>query len=237
MPGASPPAPLRLCLRGTGCRREGAIPRRGLAPGGADAAGGAGMPGGGLTGWLPVCPTFTVLSAPIPPTPFPAGRGRIIVFLCKGLRPLHPRGWVGSGTGGGQGGGDTPAGGLTGWLPVYPAFTVLSAPIPPAPFPSGEGGVPKFISPGASPPAPLRLCLCGTGGGREVVFDRGLARRTGRERWFSTIIIRSGKFWGGRGTLSRVPRRIPVSPRISAPRIPARLAKKKEPPTRGGSGG
>ena len=30
--------------------------------------------------------------APIPPTPFPAGRGRLKVFLCKGLRPLHPRG-------------------------------------------------------------------------------------------------------------------------------------------------
>ena len=26
-----------------------------------------------------------------PPTPFPAGRGRFLVFLCKGLRPLHPR--------------------------------------------------------------------------------------------------------------------------------------------------
>ena len=29
---------------------------------------------------------------PIPPTPFPAGRGRFLVFLCKGLRPLHPWG-------------------------------------------------------------------------------------------------------------------------------------------------
>ena len=31
-------------------------------------------------------------------------------------------------------------GGASGWLPVYPAFTILPAPIPPAPFPSGEGG-------------------------------------------------------------------------------------------------
>ena len=31
-------------------------------------------------------------------------------------------------------------GGLTGRLPFYPAFTILPAPIPPAPFPSGEGG-------------------------------------------------------------------------------------------------
>ena len=100
LPGASPPAPLRLCLCGTGGGWGGGV-RRGACSSSADAAGGGGIPGGGLTGWLPVYPTFTVLSAPIPPAPFPAGRGRIIVFLCKGLRPLHPRGWVGSGTGGG----------------------------------------------------------------------------------------------------------------------------------------
>ena len=42
----------------------------------------------------------------------------------------------------------------------------FAAPIPPTPFPSGEGGDYKLILPGASPPAPLRLCLCGTGGGQ-----------------------------------------------------------------------
>ena len=49
---------------------------------------------------------FSLISCPpspkgkdIPPTPFPAGRGRIIVFLCKGLRPLHPRGLNPGGTG------------------------------------------------------------------------------------------------------------------------------------------
>ena len=57
---------------------------------------------GGLTGWLPVCPALSFPSCPHPPDPLPLrGRGRIVVFLCKGLRPLHPRGWVGSGTGGG----------------------------------------------------------------------------------------------------------------------------------------
>ena len=30
--------------------------------------------------------------SPIPPSPFPAGRGRLKVISCKGLRPLHPRG-------------------------------------------------------------------------------------------------------------------------------------------------
>ena len=50
-------------------------------------------PGGGRRGGsrLPTLP-LVCFSAPIPPTPFPAGRGGIIVFLCKGLRPLHPRG-------------------------------------------------------------------------------------------------------------------------------------------------
>ena len=35
-----------------------------------------------------------------------------------------------------------------------PAFTFFSAPYPPAPFPGGEGGAPKFISPGLRPRHP-----------------------------------------------------------------------------------
>ena len=48
------------------------------------------------------------------------------------------------------------AGGLGGFgrLPALP-LALFFAPIPPPPFPSGEGGDHKFISPGASPPAPL----------------------------------------------------------------------------------
>ena len=45
--------------------------------------------------------------------------------------------------------------------PTLPLPSFLP-PIPPAPFPDGEGGDPKFISPGASPPAPLHLTACGT---------------------------------------------------------------------------
>ena len=38
--------------------------------------------------------------APYPPDPLPRrGRGRPRLFSCKGLRPLHPRGWMGHGTG------------------------------------------------------------------------------------------------------------------------------------------
>ena len=46
------------------------------------------------------------------------------------------------------------------WSPASPAFSFIFCPHPPARarralFPSGEGGDSKFISPGASPPAPL----------------------------------------------------------------------------------
>ena len=58
---------------------------------------------------------------------------------------------------------------LFGRLPALPLALFLP-PISPTPFPGGEGGNYKFISPGASPPAPLRLnpsgacspCRCGT---------------------------------------------------------------------------
>ena len=48
-------------------------------------------PEGGLPFWLPVAPAFSFVFAPIPPTPFPAGKGETKVVFCKGLRPLHPR--------------------------------------------------------------------------------------------------------------------------------------------------
>ncbi len=47
----------------------------------------------------PLTPPLACFPTPIPPPPFPAGRGRFWVFLCKGLRPLHPRGLNGRGTG------------------------------------------------------------------------------------------------------------------------------------------
>ena len=47
---------------------------------------------GGLLSCLPANPAFSFLFAPYPPDPLPRrGRGRFFVFLCKGLRPLHPR--------------------------------------------------------------------------------------------------------------------------------------------------
>ena len=59
-------------------------------------------PGGGacLVCCLPTVP-LACFPAPIPPPALaerssPAGRGRFFVFLCKGLRPLHPRGLGGT---------------------------------------------------------------------------------------------------------------------------------------------
>ena len=57
-------------------------------------------PAGGLPSLPPAAHAFSFDSAPYPPSPLPRrGRGRFLVFLCKGLRPLHPRGWMGRGTG------------------------------------------------------------------------------------------------------------------------------------------
>ena len=71
---------------------------------------------------------------------------------------------------GGKGRTTRPAGGLPGWLPAdlatvvsagaaclrcrlpTPPFACFFAPIPPPPFPSGEGGEYYFISPGATAP-------------------------------------------------------------------------------------
>ncbi len=57
-------------------------------------------PAGGLPCLSPANPAVSLLCfSPHPPAPFPGGEGGILVFLCKGLRPLHPRGWTGRGTG------------------------------------------------------------------------------------------------------------------------------------------
>ena len=58
----------------------------------------AGTRRGRLPFWSPASPAFSFLFCPHPPDPrsqsaLPLrGRGRLKVILCKGLRPLHPRG-------------------------------------------------------------------------------------------------------------------------------------------------
>ena len=54
-------------------------------------------PAGGLPALSPSYPAFRLLFCPHPPDPrsqsaLPGGKGGLKVILCKGLRPLHPRG-------------------------------------------------------------------------------------------------------------------------------------------------
>ena len=100
MQGASPPAPRHQTVYGTdrhchyGTRRGACLfGRRFALP--------LWHPAEGLPSLSPAYPAFSLFVCPHPPTPLPLrGRGRFLVLLCKGLRPLHPRGgWTGRGTG------------------------------------------------------------------------------------------------------------------------------------------
>ena len=117
MQGASPLASPRLNPRGTGslCRcgkLNGGLPRRcRLGECQRHPAGGrrgavacrpcrCGVRRGACLLCRPPTLPLACFSAPIPPAPFPSGEGGDFrLFLCKGLRPLHPQGWTGRSTG------------------------------------------------------------------------------------------------------------------------------------------
>ena len=133
--------------------------------------------GGGLAFLVACLPsTLAFDSAPIPPTPFPAGRGRPRLFQARGFAPCIPgAGWdaalgllVESGLWRGAC--------LLGCLPPLP-LAFASAPIPPSPQPPSrrEGGNQGYFMQGASPLASpglggmrhwvcLRKAGCGGGG-------------------------------------------------------------------------
>ena len=137
-------------------------------------------PAGGLLSLSPAYPAFSLPFRPHPPAPLPLrGRGRLKVILCKGLRPLHPRGLNPGGTclpsrcgarrgacpgvAGSAGVGGTLRGACFLCRPPTPPLACLFAPIPPPPFPSGEGGDLRLFYargfapciPGIKPPAAL----------------------------------------------------------------------------------
>ena len=174
-------------------------PRRGACPVGRLLTLPSRHPAGGLPSLPPVNPAFSLLSFPHPPAPLPSGKGEIFTLFRRGLRPRHP--------------GVKPLAALTvsavhvpggGACPVGCQLTLpsrhpqgacllcrlsplpirhpqggcalphlfflpyhrFSAPIPPPPFPSGEGGIFSFLMQGASPlasprPAPARHWLGG----------------------------------------------------------------------------
>ena len=135
-------------------------------------------------GRLPTLPLVCFL-APYPPTPLPRwGRGRLRLFLCKGLRPLHPRG----------------LGGMRHWKWVGRGVRRGLAP----------GGTGKSIR--VLQTRQKRLSrFCNT---RHPSRHAGAQEKagTGHERRIPSIIICSEKFWGVWGTLSRVPQRFPTPP-------------------------
>ena len=136
----------------------------------------------------PAAPAFSLLSRPPspkgkdrPPTPFPSGEGGDYKLILPGAPPPAPRHQTVYGT-------DipcrcsTPAGGLPSWSPAAPAFSFVSAPIPPTPFPSGEGGDYKFILPGAPPPAPRHQTVYGTDSPCRCSTPEGGGRCPGKAR-------------------------------------------------------
>ena len=144
--------------------------------------------GGGLPFGLPAAPDFSLLFCPPspkgkdrPPAPFPSGEGGDSKFISPGasppapLRPGGKRHWFFLWKA-------VPEGGLSPGLPAGSAMPVpegglacfvacrpcsLFEFLPPSPLPPSrrEGGVSKFILPGASPPAPLQ-----SGGKRHWLF-------------------------------------------------------------------
>ena len=119
--------------------------------------------------------------APIPPTPFPAGRGRFFLFsYARGGAPCIPG--IKSPTALTVPAASASGGGVSGWSPADLAFSLLFCPHPPCPPSRREGGRPKLFHargsapciPGAEPGRhwlgrgwrprhPLRLSLRGTG--------------------------------------------------------------------------
>ena len=104
--GLAPPAPLRLSPDGIGffCRVSAFCPHppdprsQSALPGGKGdfwfsyARGSAPCIPGAKPGRHWLFSAMSVLSCPHPPDPLPGGKGETKVILCKGLRPLHPRG-------------------------------------------------------------------------------------------------------------------------------------------------
>ena len=119
------------------------------------------VPGGGLA-FLVACLPCLLLSflPPIPRPPSPVGKGESKLFHARGFAPCIPgaepaRHWE-------RGRTTRPAGVCLVCRPPTPPLVYFFAPIPPTPFPGGEGGDSKIILPGASPPAPRHLTVCGT---------------------------------------------------------------------------
>ena len=151
MQGAKPLASPGLSRGGTGSGRGWRRPayepgRRWLRAGNRASGGGA-----CLLCRLPTLP-FVYLPAPIPPTPFPAGRGRLYTLFRRGLTPPAPlrnkpaRRWL-------RAGNRASGGGLAFFSACRPCHLFTFLPLSPQPpSPVGKGETLYFISPGADAP-------------------------------------------------------------------------------------
>ena len=112
-----------------------------------------------LVGRLPPLP-LACFSAPLPRRgrisplpPSPAGKGEIQGYFMQGASPLASPGQNPRGTGKG-GKPRARRGGCLVWRPPTPPLVYFFAPIPPTPFPGGEGGSRLFHARGFAPCIP-----------------------------------------------------------------------------------
>ena len=123
---------------------------------------------GGLRFWSPAAPAVSFLCCPYPPDPLPRrGRGRPRLFHARGDAPCIPS--IKPLAAQAEPEKQAPGGGLPPALPVDTAAVMFAwaacvfgrlpplplaffvAPIPPTPFPGGEGGDQGYFMQGASP--------------------------------------------------------------------------------------
>ena len=130
------------------------------------------VPDGGLPCWSPADPAISLLCFPLSPCPLPRrGRGRFLVFLCKGLggarhglnlRSRRPAGGVPPALAA-RPAVAVPDGGSPCLSPADPAISLLCFPLSPCPLPRRGRGDFSFLMQGASPLASPGWVGRGTG--------------------------------------------------------------------------
>ena len=163
-----------------------------------------------LLGCLPPL-SLAYFAAPIPPTPFPAGRGKPRLFHARGFAPCIPGAEPGRHRlslpsrypGRGE---QVPPGGLPSLSPACPAFSLLSRPHPPDPLPLRGRGRPRlFQARGFAP------CIPGAGRGRAPAMPAvpipkaPCGRKIGHKPLGSVNTQYSGKVLGGLGDSFKSP--------------------------------